>query len=200
MSKGPPTLQCPRCGATHELSDRRPGERFDCPCGNVLQVPPRARLTGWRKAVLVLALFTLPCFLAAGAGVLYLWREQRTQEAEAAAQGEARINVSILCDNVSEFASEHGRVVPAGPQPPDVPRGRAVTFPEDPAFQQLGFAPGAEVRYQYEVQVLESPTGEPEVRCIARGDLDGDGKVSVYTVGLDANGMKGPVQVEDEGE
>jgi hypothetical protein len=75
-----------------------------------------------------------------------------------------------------------------------------VDFPEDPAFQQLGFAPGTRVRYQYEVQVSESQVGEPEVRCIARGDLDGDGKVSVYTVTLDANGMKGPVQVEDEGE
>jgi hypothetical protein len=48
--------------------------------------------------------------------------------------------------------------------------------------------------------VETTPLGDNEVRCIARGDLDGDGKVSTFTVVLDANGMMGPIQVEDEGE
>jgi hypothetical protein len=38
------------------------------------------------------------------------------------------------------------------------------------------------------------------VVCTARGDLDGDGQVSVISVTLDGNGMKSPIKAEREEE
>lgn len=114
---------------------------------------------------------------------------------------EARVNVLALCDAVQAYRDEHGSYVTAGPQPREVPRsGLAVPFPEEGPLHVIGFAPGPQVHFQYEVTVQESPVGEPEVTCIARTDADGDGLNAVYRVRLDANGMTSSVQVENEGE
>ncbi|WP_371877661.1 hypothetical protein [Pyxidicoccus parkwayensis] len=122
-------------------------------------------------------------------------------KAEKPTDTEARINVLALCDAVQSYRDEHGAYVVAGPTPKAVPKGGVpVPFPKDEAFQRLGFEPGEEVRFQYEVVVQEGPVGEPEVSCIARGDFDGDGQNSVYRVRLDSNGMTTPVEVEHEGE
>jgi hypothetical protein len=122
-------------------------------------------------------------------------------QAGSAAGTEARINVIALCDAVQMYRSENGVFLAAGPTPKEVPKGgQPVSFPQDEAFQKLGFAPGTAVRFQYQVVVKEDPVGEPEVTCYARGDQDGDGQNSVYTVTLDANGMTSPVQVEREDE
>ncbi|AGC48642.1 hypothetical protein MYSTI_07370 [Myxococcus stipitatus DSM 14675] len=127
---------------------------------------------------------------------------RRTHAApERPTDAEARLNVLALCDAVQSFRAEHGHYVMAGPTPRDVPKGgQAVPFPEDEAFHRLGFEPGEQVRFQYEVLVQESPVGEPEVSCLARGDFDGDGLNSLYRVRLDAHGMTGPIEVEREGE
>lgn len=114
---------------------------------------------------------------------------------------EARVNVLALCDAVQSYRDEHGAYLVAGPTPKEVPKGGVpVPFPKEESFHRLGFEPGEEVRFQYEVTVQEGPVGEPEVSCIARGDFDGDGQNAVYRVRLDSNGMTTPVEVEHEGE
>ncbi|MBM7113182.1 hypothetical protein [Archangium primigenium] len=114
---------------------------------------------------------------------------------------EARVNVLRLCGDVQAWRDEHGQFLAAGPVPAQVPRGgEAVAFVPDENLGKIGFAPGERVRCQYEVRVHESPLGEAEVTCFARGDLDGDGQVSVYSVTLDANGMTSEVKAEREGE
>lgn len=114
---------------------------------------------------------------------------------------EARVNVLALCDAVQSYRDEHGVYLTAGPTPKEVPKGgEAVPFPEDEAFHRIGFEPGEEVRFQYEVVVQEGPVGDPEVSCLARGDFNGDGQNSVYRVRLDSNGMTTALEVEREGE
>ncbi|KFE60826.1 hypothetical protein [Hyalangium minutum] len=207
------SLVCPRCGATHEISGRKPGEAFPCSCGAPLVVPTPAR-RGWgRRWALILGALMLPCLLVGGGGVLlYLKRMQELEksadnafrtEAKAGSDlgTEARVNVIALCDAVQMYRSESGQFLSAGPTPKEVPKGgQPVPFPADEAFQKLGFAPGTAVRFQYQVVVKEDPVGEPEVTCYARGDQDGDGQNSVYSVTLDVNGMTSPVQVEREDE
>ncbi|MFY2563458.1 hypothetical protein ACN469_38040 [Corallococcus terminator] len=137
--------------------------------------------------------------IAAVLGVLAL--RHAGQPSERPTDTEARLNVLALCDAVQAYRDEHGAYQVAGPTPRDVPRGgESVPFPENDVFHHLGFEPGERVRFQYEVVVQESPVGEPEVSCLARGDFDGDGLNSVYRVRLDANGMTTPVEVEREGE
>jgi hypothetical protein len=122
-------------------------------------------------------------------------------QAEKPTDTEARVNVLALCDAVQSYRDEHGTYLTAGPTPKEVPKGGiTVPFPKEEPFQHIGFEPGEEVRFQYEVVVQESPVGEPEVSCLARGDFDGDGQNSVYRVRLDSNGMTTPIEVENEGE
>lgn len=114
---------------------------------------------------------------------------------------EARVNVLVLCDAVQAYRDEHGVYVTAGPTPKEIPRGgQGVAFPEDETFHRIGFEPDGKVHFQYQVVVQESPVGEPEVSCLARGDFNGDGLNSLYRVRLDANGMTTPIEVEREGE
>ncbi|WP_371876537.1 hypothetical protein [Pyxidicoccus fallax] len=121
--------------------------------------------------------------------------------AEKPTDTEARVNLLALCDAVQSYRDEHGTYLTAGPTPKEVPRGgELVEFPKEEPFQHIGFDPGEKVRFQYEVTVQESPVGEPEVSCLARGDFDGDGQNAVYRVRLDSNGMTSPIEVEREGE
>ena len=115
-----------------------------------------------------------------------------------APSAEARTNVLTLCQEVIDHGSEG--FFPAGPTPPTVPRGIAVPFPEDPAFERLGFRPGPAVRYQYEVLAEETPVGDFQVRCVARGDLDGDGQTSELSVTIGASGRTGAVEALREDE
>jgi len=114
---------------------------------------------------------------------------------------EARVNVLRLCGEVQSFRDEHGVFLAGGPVPREMPRrGEALHFEPDENLKRIGFNPGEHVHYQYQVVVQETPLGEAEVTCYARGDLDGDGQVSVFSVTLDANGMTSPVKVERETE
>ncbi|WP_317987923.1 hypothetical protein [Hyalangium gracile] len=206
------SLVCPRCGATHELVGRKAGERFPCSCGNELVTPEVSPRSWGRKGALVLALLALPCVAGIWGVAFYMKRMRELEQsantafrAEARAgssvSDEARINVIALCDAVQMYRSESGVFLAAGPTPREVPRGgQPMPFPADEAFEKLGFAPGTAVRLQYQVVVREDPVGEPEVTCYARGDQDGDGQNSVYSVTLDANGMTTPVTVEREDE
>ncbi len=206
------SLSCSRCGATHELTGRKPGERFPCSCGNELVTPPPPGWSTRKKVAFVLTLLGVPCLLTVGAGTFFYLRGQQAAQAmdnafrtEASTDtplgDEARVNVLALCDAVEMYRSEHGELLVAGPTPAEVPKGgKPVPFPHDEAFEKLGFAPGTAVRLQYQVVVEADPVGEPEVTCYARGDRDGDGQNSVYSVKLDANGMTSTVKVEREDE
>ena len=163
-------------------------------------------------ALLIGALVTVPCLLGGVGFFVYLRQMERLEqgrdtafraEAQAGAPfgDEARVNVIALCDAVQMYRSESGTFLPAGPTPREVPKGgQPVPFPHDEAFEGLGFTPGTAGRFQYQVTVQEDPVGEPEVTCYARGDQDGDGQNSVYSVTLDANGMTTPVKIEREEE
>jgi hypothetical protein len=119
----------------------------------------------------------------------------------AALSQEARVNVLRLCGDAQAFRDENGVFLAAGPVPAQVPRGgQAVPFSPDENMRKLGFEPGEHVRHQYQVVVQETPLGEAEVTCYARGDRDGDGQVSVFSVTLDVNGMTSAVKVEREEE
>jgi hypothetical protein len=165
--------------------------------------PPSPPATKPRRKVLrwLLILAAVPCLLVVRSFLFHFFRAPEASGDPATFANEARVNVLRLCDDVQSYRNEHGTFPAAGPLPKEVPQGgRAVPFPHDETFEKLGFAPGEHVRYQYQVVVQETPLGEAEVTCFARGDLDGDGQVSVFRVTLDANGMTSPVQVEREEE
>lgn len=160
-------------------------------------VPDKPRRAPWKMVVAVLA---VPCLMAV-VGIAFFLFSRGEGVVDKSLSNEARVNVLRLCGDVQSYRDEHGVFLTAGPVPRDMPRGgKAVPFTPDEHLKQLGFAPGERVRYQYEVVVQETPLGEAEVTCFARGDLDGDGQVSVFSVTLDANGMTSPVKVEREDE
>jgi hypothetical protein len=159
-------------------------------------VPDKPRATRWKTVTAVLA---VPCLLAVG--VAFFLFSRGGGAVDKSLSNEARVNVLRLCSDVQSYRDEHGVFLAAGPVPRDMPRGgQAVPYTPDEHLKQIGFTPGERVRYQYEVVVRETPLGEAEVTCFARGDLDGDGQVSVFSVTLDANGMTSPVKVEREDE
>lgn len=152
-----------------------------------------------RKRVGLVAAAVL-CLLAVVGGAFFFLR-RGGGVGDPSLANEARVNVLRLCDDVQSFRNEHGAFLTGGPVPREVPRGgEAVSFEPDENLKKIGFNPGERVHYQYQVVVQETPLGEAEVTCYARGDLDGDGQVSVFSVTLDANGMTSPVKVERETE
>jgi hypothetical protein len=158
-------------------------------------VPDKPRRAPWKRGVLVAAV------LAVAGGAFFFLRLGGGMADPAGLANEARVNVLRLCGDVQSFRDEHGVFLAGGPVPREVPRGgEAVPFEPDENLKQIGFNPGEHVHYQYQVVVQETPLGEAEVTCYARGDLDGDGQVSVFSVTLDANGMTSPVKVEREEE
>ncbi|HYO52200.1 hypothetical protein [Archangium sp.] len=163
-------------------------------------VPEKPRMAPWKKVGLVAAVLAVACLMAVAGGAFSFIRHGGGV-ADQALSNEARVNVLRLCGDVQSYRDEHGVFPAAGPVPKEVPRGGgAVPFEPDENLKKVGFNPGERVRYQYQVVVQETPLGEAEVTCYARGDLDGDGQVSVFSVTLDANGMTSPVKVEREEE
>ena len=159
-------------------------------------VPDKPRGAPWKRGALVAAVLGL---LAVAGGAFFFLRGGGVGDPSLA--NEARVNVLRLCGDVQSFRDEHGLFLAGGPVPREVPRsGEALHFEPDENLKRIGFNPGEHVHYQYQVVVQETPLGEAEVTCYARGDLDGDGQVSVFSVTLDANGMTSPVKVERETE
>jgi hypothetical protein len=163
-------------------------------------IPDKPRMATWKKVALGLAALAVPCLMAVAGGAVYLIG-RRSPAGDLSLTQEARVNVLRLCGDVQSYRDEHGTFLAAGPVPKEVPRGgEAVPFEPDENLKHIGFDPGERIRYQYQVVVQETPLGEAEVTCYARGDLDDDGQVSVFRVTLDANGMTSPVTVEREEE
>lgn len=201
MSAPSVTLTCPNCSTVHTLTGRAPGEPFTCPCGKVLTVPgdapapAAAPLQKRRPARLILAVAAFVLVVASGVALLVLLPRYRAYQARSANE-EAGRQLYTLCSNVAALHDETGHWSAAGPAPRDVPRGSAVPFPKDATFEKLQFDPG-KTRYQYQVLVDGNPDGDAHVRCVARGDLDGDGVLSEATLDIDENGMLRPVRWKD---
>lgn len=163
-------------------------------------VSDKPRMATWKKVALVGAVLAVPCLMAVAGGAFYFISRAHPAQ-DQALSNEARVNVLRLCSDVQSYRDEHGVFLAAGPVPKEMPRGgKAVPFEPDENLKKIGFDPGERVRYQYQVVVQETPLGEAEVTCYARGDLDADGQVSVFSVILDANGMTSPVKAEREEE
>ena len=160
---------------------------------SVPEEPSRAPRKKWGLVVVL-------CLLAVAGGASFFFL-RGGGVGDPSLANEARVNVLRLCGDVQSFRDEHGVFLAGGPVPREVPRsGEAQHFEPDENLKRIGFNPGEHVHYQYQVVVQETPLGEAEVTCYARGDLDGDGQVSVFSVTLDANGMTSPVKVERETE
>lgn len=110
---------------------------------------------------------------------------------------EAKLNVRLLCRQVVRYREQQGEWLAAGPEPKTIP-AQPVRFVANPEFQKLGFDPG-EVRYQYQVEVAKDGDQVKTVRCIARGDLDGDGVQSQFFIYLNsANKEIGQLETVEE--
>ena len=95
---------------------------------------------------------------------------------------EARGEVRAIARLEESYCTEHGNwLVPAGPVPA-VPAAtkQLGAFSDDPAFTQLGYDQGDPVYYSYSVEHDPAVTGG--ILIVARGDLDGDGTLSTFSV------------------
>jgi prepilin-type N-terminal cleavage/methylation domain-containing protein len=92
---------------------------------------------------------------------------------------EAPLGLEALADAELRYFRDHGGFVACPPMPPGAPpRGTSATLDaKAPGFKELGFHMDGPIRYQYEV-VLEKST----FKAIARGDLDGNGRLSTFTL------------------
>ncbi len=102
-----------------------------------------------------------------------------------AASSEARVNVHAIRTGVVAARGTTGKLPDSiAATPARAPCGKErVTWPPDadPRWRELGFEPAGGVRYQYEYQKLS----EEAFVVRARGDLDCDGKTSLFEMGAD---------------
>ena len=122
----------------------------------------------WKVLISVIAVLLI------GIAGIFLARSSQQREVRAL-EFEGKAGAKALCLAVSEFHQARGVWIQTGPTPPTIPGPDGVDFPKVKEFEQLGFDPGR-VRFQYEVR------GDGQAReCVARGDPDGDGVLSVFT-------------------
>jgi len=173
------TATCPKCKARHEVSRRREGETFACACGNVLAAPKKQGMPVWVIFLIVLGAGSIPCIgiLAAIAIPNFIKFQKRSHAAE------AKVQMRAIDTAEKAYFLDHGSFVAAGPVPASVPGRAGAAFVPDKGFKSLGFAPEKAVRFQYEVRT----DGQGAV-IYARGDLDGDGALSVYKLVVNNEG------------
>ena len=104
---------------------------------------------------------------------------------------EARMALEGIADAELRYFRDHGRFVACAPMPAgEIPRGTTALFDaKAPGWRELAFHMEGRVRYRYEV-ALEGKS----FRAVARGDLDGDGKASTFTL----RGDTMQLAIEDE--
>ncbi len=91
---------------------------------------------------------------------------------------EARMGVEGIADAELRYFRDHGRFVACPSMPAATPRGNTARFDgRAPGWKELAFSMEGSVRYRYEV-VLDGDS----FKVLARGDLDGDGVESLYTL------------------
>jgi len=89
---------------------------------------------------------------------------------------EAREVLEVLAHAELAHFRDKGAFVACPAEPPAVPSGVRGTFDGTrEGWRSLGFKPDGALRFQYEVRLVDGG-----YLAIARGDLDGDGDVSVY--------------------
>ncbi len=93
---------------------------------------------------------------------------------------EAKLHIHLIADLLR--GNPQGPI-PCAAQPEQIPKRVPVPWFSNEGFRRLGFRPGGESHFQYEVQV---PGPEGSAWLIrARGDLDGDGQSSLYELRAD---------------
>jgi len=98
---------------------------------------------------------------------------------------EAVVNVHAI------LALQQGRSggpVSCEASPPEVPRIRPAPWEPSEGFRELGFSPGTDTRFQYEVELLD-PDGTTFV-VRARADQDGDGDASLFELRSDSPDLR----------
>ena len=104
---------------------------------------------------------------------------------------EARGALEEIADAELRYFRDHGRFLACAPMPAgDPPRGTTALFDaRAPGWRELAFHMEGRVRYRYEVAL------DGKSFCaVARGDLNGDGKASTFTL----RGDTMQLSVEDE--
>lgn len=181
-------LTCPKCERRHDVSARRSGEVFDCPCGNVLEAPKRGGgLSGW-VVLGIIGACTVPCIgMLAAIAIPNFFRYQDRSKAV-----EARTFLRAITVAEVAYFMEHDVFVAAGPVPAEVPRGTKEPFVPDDGFQKIGWMPDTPIRFQYQVRVSQDGR---LAEVLARGDLRGKGEITTWRVVLgDENSSREPVE------
>lgn len=83
-----------------------------------------------------------------------------------------------------QYFEQHGEYVAVGATPQQMPGKRQLPFESKHTadWERLGWKPDSMVRCQYEVTVPDSTN----FRAVARCDVDGDGKMSVFVSSRDS--------------
>lgn len=177
-------IACPKCQQRHDLSGRKPGETFSCACGNVLEAQKKGG-GKWLVVLAILAACVVPCLIMAAIAIPNFIRYGLRAKA-----GEAKVNLAAIRTAERVHFATANEFVAAGPVPARVPGKVKADFVPDPGFEAIPFKPEGRVYYQYEVRV----TGPRSAVIIARGDVDGDGKVAEFQMALEP---EGPAEVKD---
>jgi type II secretory pathway pseudopilin PulG len=106
---------------------------------------------------------------------------------------EARTNLETIRALARSYYLDHRRYPVCAPSPPAVPGRTPGRFVTSPCWTALGFRPDTHVYYQYET----SMDGDIFV-AKARGDLDDNGKLSLFQIRLDGTTGDGEIRREDE--
>lgn len=131
------------------------------------------------KGFTLLELATVIAILGilAGAMVTGFSSHVRSARSQAAVQG-----LQSLADLLR---SRPGPPIACAASPTVVPKGTVVKWVPSPGFKMLGWRPGGDTRFQFEVTV-PGPKGAA-FEVIARGDLDGDGQLSIFRLSADGH-------------
>ena len=183
-------IACPKCKARHDVSARKPGETFDCSCGNVLAAPKK-KSAGWIIVLAIIGVCLVPCLIMAAIAIPnFLTYSMRAKASE------ARVNLAAIRTAELAYFGDHGSLVAAGPVPAGGVARAKQKFVQDDGFKALAWAPEGDVYYQYEVRV----TGPKTAVLTARGDVDGNGKLAEYRLDLDADGPRTEITKTPEKE
>jgi type IV pilus assembly protein PilE len=103
---------------------------------------------------------------------------------------EARVMLDAIDAAERAYFRDHGRYVACAPSTDAVPRGVRAPFDHSRAgWRELGVRSEGATRYRYEVRLQEGG-----FVALAEGDLDGDGKSSLFTL----DGRTHKLAVENE--
>ena len=94
-----------------------------------------------------------------------------------ARSAEARMILETIVQAEHEYFRDHGEYLACGKTPPEIPGFRPIPFKGTECWTRLGITIESPVYYQYEV-ILDAESHQ----AVARGDLNGNGKSSKFTL------------------